>query len=80
DGAGVETLKIARRGGRVVTSADLRELNLERIAIDAISNHATIMQPSGAVAIPGDEEAIEDRVHESKRAPAPETLREVAKA
>lgn len=80
DGAGVETLKIARRGGRVVTSADIRELDLERISTEAIAHHATVMQPSGAVAIPGDRRAIEDRVHESKRAPAPEMLREVAKA
>lgn len=80
DGAGVETIKIARRGGRIVTSADVRELNLERIAEDAIAHHATVMQPSGRVAIPADRRAIEDRVHGSKRAPAPDLLRRVARA
>lgn len=79
DGVGVERLRIDRRGGRVVTSADMRELELEQWAIDALAHHETVMQPSGAVAIEADRKAIEARVHGSKRAPAPDALRRVAK-
>ena len=84
DGAGVESIRIERRGGRVVTSADMRELDLEQWAIDALANHSTVMQPhrpdrEDVVAIEPDRTAIEDRVHGSKRAPAPEMLRRVAR-
>lgn len=83
DGAGVESIRIERRGGRVVTSADMRELDLEKWAIDAISDHETVMQPrrperGDVVAIEPDRRAVEDRVHGSKRATAPDVLRRVA--
>jgi len=78
DGAGVESVRIERRGGRIVTSADLRELDLEQIAVEAIASSGTIWQPSGAVAFEPDRDEIEDRVHGSKRAPAPDVLRRVA--